>query len=437
MALSTTGAGGGDHISGVDTRPLLFLVVAVFFLFGGITNVADLLVAKLKGLFSLNYKQAMLVQFAFFTSYAIFSIPAGLLMKRLGYFRGIMIGFGIMIAACLMFLPAAWSGAYPSFLAALFMLGGGITLLQVAVNPLIISLGPPETAHSRLTFAQFFNSVGVFLIVSFGARIILGETSEVDPATLTGAALDQYRVTESTIIGHAYMGLAGVLALVAVFFWFWRRALDRARFEAAKLEGTFALLRRPRLAFGCLCIFLYVGAEVGIASIMVNYLQLDRTLAVSAQQAGALLGYYWAGAMIGRLIGGFLLRIGRPGRVLGLFAMGAIGLCAISAFSAGLTAGYALVAVGLANSIMFPTIFSLATEGMTNEAPQASGLLCTAIVGGAIVPLLMGATADATSLTASLGVPVVCYAIIGGFGLWASRHRIAGADLRDAPVEPV
>lgn len=409
--------------SQANTLPLLLLVVAVFFLFGGITNVADLLVAKLKGLFSLNYAQAMLVQFAFFTSYAIFSIPAGLLMNRLGYFKGIMIGFGVMIAACLMFLPAARSGAYAPFLAALFVMGGGITLLQVAVNPLIISLGAPETAHSRLTFAQFFNSVGVFLIVTFGAKLILGQTADVDPATLSGAALDSYRTTESVVISDAYLGLAAVLAVVAIIFWFWRKALDQASFTTLELTGAFALLSNPRLRFGCVCIFLYVGAEVGVASVMVNYLGLERTLQLAPVAAGVMLGYYWAGAMIGRLLGGFVLRRFRPGWVLATFAVGAIVLIAVSAFTGGSIAAWALVLVGFTNSIMFPTIFSLATEGFREEAPKASGLLCTAIVGGAIVPVLVGLTADAFGLTAGLIVPVVCYAIIARFGLFAEATR--------------
>lgn len=414
-------AGSNRRGSGAIHRPLLYLVVAVFLLFGGITNLKDVLIPKLKGLFSLSYTEAMLDQFAFFTSYAIFSIPAGLIMKRLGYFRGIVLGFGIMAAACLMFLPAAYSGQYGSFLAALFMLGAGITLLQVAVNPLILSLGPPETAHSRLTFAQFFNSVGVFLMVRFGAEIVLGEGAARDPSGLTGNELTSYRVAESTVIGHAYIGLAVILTIIALFFWTRRSVLDQQRMENVAFAGTFKLLRRPRLAFGFLCIFVYVGAEVGIASIMISYLGEARTLGLAPVAAGTLLSYYWLGALMGRMVGGFLLRLARPGLLLAAFAALAAALCIASGLSTGAVAGYALVAVGFANSIMFPTIFSLATEGLDEEASQASGLLCTAIVGGAIIPVFVGAVADSYGLVAALAVPVTCYAIIGTFGALAAR----------------
>lgn len=425
MAIALTPASPGPaKAAGANTRALQVLVIAVFFLFGGITNLNDVLIPKLKGLFQLNNANAALVQFAFFTSYAIFSIPAGMLMQRLGYVRGIVLGFSIMAVSCLLFLPAAFSGQYASFLVALFMIGGGITLLQVAVNPLILTLGQPETAHSRLTFAQLFNSIGVFLMVRFGAELILGKESLVDPATLSGEALNAHRVAETTIIGQTYIGLAIVLALIAGFFWLWRSALDGQKVEAVKTRGMLALLRRPRLAFGCLCIFLYVGAEVSIASFMINYLGEGRTLGLDAKAAGVLLSYYWLGALIGRFFGGFLLRLSKPGLVLASFAGAAIGLIACSMIGSGALSAYALIAVGLANSIMFPTIFSLATEGLREEAPQASGLLCTAIVGGAIIPFLTGSLADHTNLTFALILPAACYGIIASFGLWAARKPV-------------
>lgn len=416
-------SGPGPSVAPPNARGLLILVVAVFFLFGGITNLNDVLIPKLKGLFSLNYTQAMLVQFAFFTSYAIFSIPAGLLMQRLGYFRGIVLGFAIMAGGCLLFLPAAYSGTFAAFLAALFVLGGGITLLQVAVNPLIITLGAPETAHSRLTFAQFFNSVGVFLMIRFGAATILGETSTVDPTTLSGDALKAFLVAETTVIGHSYIGLAIVLTLIAAFFWTRRGVIDSQQVERVEAAGTFALLRNPRLAFGCVCIFVYVGAEVSIASIMINYLEQPRTLGATASAAGVLLSYYWLGALVGRMLGGFLLRLVKPGLMLAIFAAAAIALLGISGMTSGSVAAWSIIAIGFFNSIMFPTIFSLAVQGMDTEAPKASGLLCTAIVGGAIVPLLTGATADAAGLSAALLVPAICYGIITAFGLKMARTK--------------
>ncbi|MGQ2985968.1 MAG: sugar MFS transporter [Blastomonas fulva] len=428
MGMGSIDRGGSPQRPGMsqaDIRRMQLLVVAVFFLFGGITNINDVLIPKLKGLFQLSYMQANLVQFAFFTSYAIFSIPAGLVMKKLGYVRGVVLGFAIMALACVMFLPATYSGQYISFLVALFMIGGGITLLQVAVNPLILQLGPAETAHSRLTFAQLFNSIGVFVMVYGGAELILGDSTPVDATGLSAASLKAIRVQETAIIGQAYLGLAVVLTAIAAFFWLWRKALDGQAVEDVKLEGTFALLRRPRLAFGVLCIFMYVGAEVGIGSNLVSYLGDERVLGLSQVEAGRLLALYWLGALVGRLAGTVLLRLVKPGLVLLCFAAAAIALIATSALSSGALAAWTLIAVGLANSIMFPTIFSLATEGMTAEAPQASGLLCTAIVGGAIVPVLIGFAADNVGLAAAMLVPIACYAVIASFGIYAMRSRAA------------
>lgn len=422
MSVTAGPTSGGATASGTRNGPLLALVVAVFFLFGGITNLNDVLIPKLRGLFALSHTQGMLVQFAFFTSYAIVSIPAGLLLARLGYFRGLVLGFGIMAAACLLFIPAAASGQFLPFLAALFLLGGGVTLLQVAVNPLIIALGPPATAHSRLTFAQFFNSLGVFLMVRFGAELILGTRADSSGEGLTGAALTAFRAAETQVIGSVYAGIAAVLTAIALFFWSRRRVLDAQAVERLETRGLLALLARPRVAFGALAIFVYVGAEVGLASIMVSWLEAPRTLGLTPRDAGVLLSYYWLGALVGRMAGGFLLRLVSPGRLLALFAGAAIALCLIGMAAKGAIAGYALVAIGLANSIMFPTIFSLATEGLTDEAPQASGIICTAIVGGALVPLAIGAVADGTGLALAPLVAVACYAVILVFGLWAGRR---------------
>jgi MFS transporter, FHS family, L-fucose permease len=425
LPLTNSPAGSANGTTNDKTKIVLLLVFAVFFILGGVTNINDVLIPKFKGLFQLTHFQANLVQFAFFTSYAIFSIPAGKLLGRIGYVRGFVAGFMIIAFASLLFLPAAYSGQYVWFLLALFVLGGGITLLQVAMNPVTLSLGKPETAHSRLTFAQLFNSIGVFLMIYGGATLLLGKSSTVDPTTLSGAELAAFRTSESTVIGHAYIGLALAMTLIALIFWKYRSALDGQKAEEVKSEGALALLLgRPRLAFGALCIFCYVGAEVAIGSNLIAYLGDARTMRLDQQAAGKLLALYWGGALVGRFAGTFLLRMVKPGLLLLTFAGIAISLNLLSGVSSGALAGWSLILVGLFNSIMFPTIFSLATEGMDKEAPQASGILCTAIVGGAFVPPLFGLVADQAGLALALVVPVICYAVIALFGVYTSRNPI-------------
>ena len=425
MALAPSGnatAGDGMKIEG-KARSVLFLTFAVFFILGGVTNINDVLIPKLKNLYQLSHFEANLVQFAFFMSYALFSIPAGMLVARIGYVRGFVAGFLVVAAGALLFLPAANSGIYSSFLAALFVIGGGITLLQVGMNPVTIALGPKETSHSRLTFAQLFNSIGVFLMVYGGAELMLGKESGVDPSTLSGTALQAHRVAESAVIGHAYMWLAAAMAAIAGLFWFWRSALDKAEAADVKVGGTLALfLNNARVRFGALCIFTYVGAEVAIGSNLIAYLTDDGVMGITAVEAGRMLALYWGGAMVGRFFGGFVLRMFKPGLVLTAFAATAIALILLSGMSSGAIAGWSLVLVGFFNSLMFPTIFSLGTEGLTDDAPRASGIMCTAIVGGALVPPLFGLVADGAGLKLALVVPIICYAIIATFGLWAAKR---------------
>ena len=417
----------GPAAGGGGAAKVLYLVFAVFFILGGVTNINDILIPKLKGLYQLSHFQANLVQFAFFTSYAIFSIPAGLLLKKLGYIRGFVVGFLVVAAGALLFLPAANTGFYASFLAALFVIGGGITLLQVAMNPVVVTLGDPATASSRLTFAQAFNSVGVFLMVYGGAELLLGDTAAPDTSTYTAADLAAYRAAESAVIGHAYIGLAIAMVVIALLFWMWRKALDGQRVEEVEVAGTWGLLAStPRLQFGALCIFCYVGAEVAIGSNMVSYMGDARVLGMSPVEGGRMVALYWGGAMIGRLLGGFVLRAFRPGNVLASAAVINIALLAISALGGGAVAAWTLVACGLFNSIMFPTIFSLSTQGLAERAAQASGVLCTAIVGGALIPPALGLLADGAGLAVALLVPMACYAIIALFGRYARRHGIDG-----------
>jgi len=363
----------------------------------------------------------MLVQSAFFAAYFLVSIPAAAIVRRAGYMRAAVIGLVTMTAGCLLFIPASASGRFGLFLLALFVLAAGITTVQVVANPLISLLGPPRTASSRLTFAQAFNSLGTTIFPFVGSILILGGLSRIDPATLSGEALQAYRAQETQVVVHTYLGLAGALLIVAAVVWLRRNRLPETPGGAGGLFQSFDLLKRPRFSLGTLCIFLYVGAEVSIGSMIVNYLMQPGVLALGEQAAGKHVPFYWGGALLGRFAGAGLLRLVPPSRVLAAAAAGAILLILISANSAGGVSGWTLLAIGLCNSIMFPTIFSLASEGLGPRAAEGSGVICVAIVGGAIVPPLTGALADSAGLHAALALPALCYAVIAGYGLYARR----------------
>ncbi|RDE05373.1 sugar MFS transporter [Sphingomonas aracearum] len=420
-------SGGGTQ--GVNAPHLQFFVFALFFIFGGITSLNDVIIPKLKELFTLNYTQAMLVQFCFFTAYLVVGIPGAMLVKRIGYMRGAAAGLMMMLVGCLLFIPASSNAVYALFLFALFVLASGVVIVQVVANPLITLLGKPETASSRLTFAQAFNSLGTTIFPFFGAIIILGSLASQSADTLSGAALDAYRAAESQAIVNGYLGLAVALAIVAAVVWMFRNALKGEGHQAGGSLAGFDLLRRPRFALGALCIFLYVGAEVSIGSLIVSYLSQPGVLAIDSGAAGKLIPLYWGGAMIGRFIGSLVLRYINPGKVLAGVAIGAIALILISTQSSGTVSGYSLLAIGFMNSIMFPTIFSLASEKLGARAADGSGIINVAIFGGAVVPLATGALADASgSLALALALPAICYAVICGFGLYARRPAPDYAD---------
>jgi MFS transporter, FHS family, L-fucose permease len=416
-------ANGGGYADAPDLRLFVF---ALFFIFGGITSLNDVVIPKLKGLFELKYGEVMLVQSAFFVAYFIISLPAAAIVRRIGYMRAAAIGLLLMTAGCLLFIPASSSGVFGTFLAALFVLAAGITVVQVVANPLISLLGRPATAHSRLTFAQAFNSLGTTIFPYVGSILILGSISKVDPSQLAPAALAAFRAQETHVIVRTYLGLAAALVLVAAVVWMRRNRLQEVRDEDHSIMGhPFALLRQRRFGFGALCIFLYVGAEVAIGSVTVNYLMQSNVLSLSPEDAGKHVPFYWGGAMVGRFIGAYLLRIFSPGKVLACAAGGVMVLLLTSANSTGSVAGWTLLAVGLFNSIMFPTIFSLACEGLGPRAAEGSGIICMAIVGGAVVPLITGRLADWTGLQFALTVPAVCYAGILSFGIYARRPAAA------------
>jgi len=422
MAIDTAIAAPGVAYS----NHLRAFVFALFFAFGGITSLNDVLTPKLKDLFTLSYHEAMLVQSAFFAAYFIVSIPAAALVRHWGYMRSAAIGLAAMTLGCVLFVPASSSGLFGLFLVAFFVLAAGITTVQVVANPLISMLGPPASASSRLTFAQAFNSLGTTIFPYVGSVLILGSLATVGARNLSGAALAAYRVADARVIVHTYLGIAIALSALAAIVWLGRKSLVEAPAPPTPILRAFNLLTRKRFAFGAASIFLYVGAEVAIGSLVVNYLMQPSVFGGAAVEAGEHLPVYWGGAMAGRFIGAYVLRLFSPGKVLACAAAAAIALILLSANSTGGLSGWALLSIGLFNSIMFPTIFALASEGLGARAAEGSGVICMAIVGGAVVPLAAGKAADLWGLKEALAVPALCYVGIFIFALFA-RRPLGGA----------
>ncbi|AMC13341.1 glucose transporter [Liberibacter crescens] len=399
-------------------------VFILFFVFGGITSLNDILIPKLKELFSLSYSKAMLIQSAFFASYFFISVPCGLLVRKYGYMRSACVGLSIMAVGCLCFILASKSVSFFLFLFALCILASGITMVQVVSNPLISLLGDPLTTASRLTFAQAFNSLGTTIAPYIGAIIILNNLSNVDVSSMSAEDLYQYRIYETSIISDTYFIIATVLLGISLLIWFQRNSLSEKNLEAVSFIKSLELLKNFRFLFGSLCIFLYVGAEVSVGSMMVNYLMREDTLSLNGVSAGKHAAMYWGSAMIGRFIGSWFLTHHSAGKILAFTGSMASLLLLISASSYGWISGWSLIAIGLFNSIMFPTIFSLANFGLGSRAPEGSGLICMAIVGGAIVPLITGYVADISNLKVALLVPVFCYLNIALYG-WLSKQIFA------------
>ncbi|MCA0893069.1 sugar MFS transporter [Microbulbifer agarilyticus] len=397
-------------------RFALTALTILFFMWGFITCLNDILVPHLKAVFDLSYTQAMLVQFAFFGAYFTISLPAGALVRRIGFKYGIVCGLLVAALGCLLFYPAAEVQTYPLFLGALFVLASGVTLLQVSANPYVTALGDPATASSRLTLTQGFNALGTTLAPFFGGALIL--------STAVTALPDPSHSAKSVQL--PYLILAGTLVLLAVTFYLLK--LPRVLPEyTGKVVGEKSIWSHRHLVLGALGIFLYVGAEVAIGSFMVNFLGLPEVMGMEEAQAANYIAIYWAGAMVGRFIGAFVMRVVPPGTVLAVNGVAAIVLILVAMFTNGAVAMWSLLLVGLCNSIMFPTIFSLALRGMGVQSGQASGLLCLAIVGGALVPLLQGVLADAIGLHHSYFIPVMCYLYIVYYGVLGWRAESPSA----------
>lgn len=420
------GAATGGNAQG--SGAMVKFVITLFFVWGFSTVLVDTLIPKLKALFELSFAEVMLTQFSFFIAYFLVSVPAGQLIGRIGYMRGIVVGLVVMATGGLMFAPAASFGIYWGFLAALFVLASGITILQVAANPLIVVIGDAEGSHARLTLAQAFNSLGTTIGPWVGAMLILGNMAPApDPAVSTPAVIEAYRLGEAHALQVPFVLIAATLLVMAAIFWVMRHWRGAPQSEAVESGHSLVALlgQHPRLAFGALSIFMYVGAEVSIGSVMTNYLMQHHTLALAAVDAGKLVSFYWGGAMVGRFIGSAALKVVSPGKAVAFCALVASLLASTSAVSVGMVAAATVIAIGLFNSIMFPTIFSLAIEGLGNLTSRGSGVLCLAIVGGAVVPLVTGTAADHFGLSLSLFVPAACYLVIASYG-WYAREPYKG-----------
>jgi FHS family L-fucose permease-like MFS transporter len=397
-------------------------VTTLFFMWGFITVSIDPLIAALKALFELTYAQAMLTQFAFFMAYFVVSLPAAALIARLGNSKSIICALGVMVAGCLIVPAATYFQTYSLVLVALFVIASGITILQVVANPLAAALGPPARSHFRLTFSQAFNSLGTFLgpILVSGVILAGGIFAVTHGAEIT----PELRAESFRKIDSVFLAIAGALVLLALFIFAFRKLLDVTKPVDEGQRPSVATALKSRWAlFGAAAIFLYVGAEVSIGSAMTNFLAGKDMLDIPLEEAGKMVAFYWGGAMVGRVIGSGLLFLvkQRAPWLLAAFALGATLLCLAVSQMHGSTAAYLALSIGLFNSIMFPVIFTLTLERSTAAPAATSGLLCLAIVGGAILPYLYGVIADASGLHAAYFLPAVAYALIVVFAIAATR----------------
>ncbi len=413
---------------GSDKNPYscsLTLLTSLFFIWGFITCLNDILIPHLKSVFTLNYTQAMLVQFCFFTAYFVVSVPSGYLVEKINYKGGIIAGLSIAGIGCLLFYPAAGQHSYPLFLTALFVLASGITLLQVAANPYVTILGKPETASSRLTLTQAFNSLGTTIAPYFGALLILSATVKgtEEISSLNADELSAYQDAQAAAVQIPYLLLAAVLFFIVVIFALIKlpeiKSDDQQSANAKKLsfdDDHDSAWAYKHLVLGAIGIFVYVGAEVSIGSFLINFLGEPGIAGLVEKDAGKYVSFYWGGAMIGRFAGAAVMQKIQPGKALTFNAVTAAVLVLTTILGSGHFAMWTILSVGLFNSIMFPTIFSLAVNGLGKHRGQGSGILCAAIAGGAILPVVQGFFADRIGIQTAFFIPVLCYCYIAYYG---------------------
>ena len=393
---STAAAGGQEP----GTQTFAFIAMTcLFFFWGFITVLNDFLIPFLKESFDLNYTQAMLVQFCFFGAYFIVSPFAGKLIDKVGYQQGIVLGLLTTATGCVLFYPSASLNVYALFLFSFFVLASGITILQVAANPYVAALGPETTAASRLNLAQAANSLGTTVGPIVGATLILGVVA-----------------ADASAVQGPYLMIAALLVIAALVF---RRIKlpVLAHVETTEEASAESIWNRRSLVLGALAIFLYVGGEVSIGSFLVNYFSESSIAGMSAVDAGEMVAYYWGAAMVGRLVGAWLMNYIAATKYLAINSVIAVLMIVVSMNTTGDVAMWSILAVGFFNSIMFPTIFTLAVKGLGSLTSKGSGLVCQAIVGGALVPLVQGAAADIIGIQMSFIVPMLCYIYIGWYAL--------------------
>lgn len=400
----------------------LAVVTTLFFMWGFVTVLNDILVPHLKSIFDLNYTRVMLIQFAFFSAYFVFSIPSAKIIDTIGYKKTIVAGLLTMAVGALVFIPAASLPSYPVFLTALIILAAGITALQVAANPYVAVLGPPETASSRLNLAQAFNSLGTTIGPYLGGLLILNATPKNMEAVrqMSSDALQAYRVHEASSVKLPYLFIALILILLATAIGMFKLPAMPGveRHGSAPKES---LWKYRHLILGAAAIFVYVGAEVSIGSFLVNYFSQPEIGNVSENVAARYVSFYWGSAMIGRFIGSAVLQKLRTGTVLGFAAAMASLLVCISMLTGGHVAMWSIILVGLFNSVMFPSIFTLGIAELGPRTGDGSGLLVMAIVGGAILPVAQGALADRLGIHHAFFLPAICYLYIIYYALKGSK----------------
>lgn len=396
-------------------------VTTLFFAWGFVTSVIDPLVASVRAVFHLNYTEAMLTQFAWFIAYGVASLPAAAILSRLGYSASILAALGAMLVGCLMIPAATTLELYPGVLAALFVIASGVTLLQVAANPLSAALGKPERSHFRLTLSQAFNSLGTVLGPRLGAGVMLAGGVFAAGATADHAVS---RTQSLHAIDLAFLIVGAFFLAVGLLIWSARKRIDAAAPAKSAIAGApWAAFNSGWALFGALAIFLYVGSEVSIGSMLTNFLH-DNIGGISMQSAGEMVSFYWGGAMVGRFIGSALLTRAPAGVLLSIAASCAALLCLAVTQLGGSVGAYIALTIGLFNSIMFPVIFTLTLERSSAPTSATSGLLCMAIVGGAALPVISGKIADlASTLMPAFFVPMAGYLGVALFAIAAARTR--------------